>query len=339
MKKLTKLLIVWTIAVTTLFPSFAKSQGKYLKNCLNKPAKTTEWTHPNPFMAPDTTLSLAWNNLETPQERTDYLNQKLAIDQTDTITYVLGEWVCHNYATQIHERFFGIEYYQNPGIFYVKNQFNIPVYGVGVSDTSHTEGHSINCVLIGDNPLNFNDWYFFEPQTDKKEDFSYWKNKYPGENLQISIAQNMYHPLGPPPNGYGGNLLIKFLLDETTGQNYLISQHPNLVLKRDINVAVEDERVPIADEFYLGQNYPNHFNPTTTIPFGLKTNAEVDIDIYNILGQEIRSDIVKGDFLAGNYKVLWDGKDNFGRDVSSGQYIYRITAGNFVKSKKMTKLK
>ncbi|MFC1565199.1 hypothetical protein ACFL6G_09705, partial [candidate division KSB1 bacterium] len=152
-KIIANLLVLGTFAVTTIFPNFLNGQTKNIENYLNKGAKTEafSWSNiPNPFISPDTTISTEWNNLTTPQERTDYLNQKLAIDKTDTISYVPGEWICWNFSNRIHELFFGIEKLDSLGIFKTKSNFNIPVYYVSVVDTSHTESHAVNGVLIGD---------------------------------------------------------------------------------------------------------------------------------------------------------------------------------------------
>ncbi len=94
----------------------------------------------------------------------------------------------------------------------------------------------------------------------------------------------------------------------------------------------------IPKSFSLYQNYPNPFNPTTTIKYDLKENAKVTLKIYNSLGQEVRT-LVNATQNAGTYSLNWDGKNNAGVQVSSGVYIYRIQAGNFVKSHKMMLLK
>jgi len=91
-------------------------------------------------------------------------------------------------------------------------------------------------------------------------------------------------------------------------------------------------------EFALSQNYPNPFNPITVIEYALPKASEVKIQIYNILGQKVRS-LVDEPQEPGYKRVHWDGKDDRGNEVSSGVYFYRIVAGDFVKSKKMTVLK
>ena len=92
-------------------------------------------------------------------------------------------------------------------------------------------------------------------------------------------------------------------------------------------------------EFALSQNFPNPFNPSTTIKFDVARSGYVKIKIYNILGQEIVT-IADGFYETGrNYQVMWNGKDILGREAASGVYLYRLEAGNFVKTKKMLLIK
>ncbi len=90
--------------------------------------------------------------------------------------------------------------------------------------------------------------------------------------------------------------------------------------------------------FSLSQNYPNPFNPSTTIRFTLPRQTFVRLEIFNVLGQKVTTQV---DQLmpAGDYTISWDGTDNAGRPVSSGVYLYRITAGEFVDTRKMLLLK
>jgi len=81
----------------------------------------------------------------------------------------------------------------------------------------------------------------------------------------------------------------------------------------------------IAKEYYLKQNYPNPFNSTTTIIYGLPKSSHVDIRIYDLLGREVTT-LVNDNQEAKHYKIIWNGKDRFGSDVSSGIYFYRIVA-------------
>ncbi len=99
---------------------------------------------------------------------------------------------------------------------------------------------------------------------------------------------------------------------------------------------------PIADiipeEYYLGQNFPNPFNPTTSIEYALPSRSQVTISVYNLLGQKI-STIVDEVKSPGAHSAVWDGRDSDGNEVASGIYFYQIRAGDFVESKKMLLLK
>jgi hypothetical protein len=94
----------------------------------------------------------------------------------------------------------------------------------------------------------------------------------------------------------------------------------------------------IPTEFALSQNYPNPFNPTTTIKYALPENARVTLVVYNMLGQVIKS-LVDSEQEAGFYTMQWDGTNSHGSKVSSGTYIYRLTAGSKVSTLKMNLLK
>ena len=87
-------------------------------------------------------------------------------------------------------------------------------------------------------------------------------------------------------------------------------------------------------QFSLTQNYPNPFNPTTTIHYQLPSAANVELLIYNSLGQKVRS-LVSGRQNAGYHQIAWNAMDDKGTQVSSGVYFYRLTAGKFVQTKKM----
>jgi hypothetical protein len=101
---------------------------------------------------------------------------------------------------------------------------------------------------------------------------------------------------------------------------------------------VEDEIEVLPKAFALSQNYPNPFNPTTNIEFAVPKVSNVQIVVYNMLGQRI-VDLTNRTYQAGHYQVIWNGKDASGCDVSSGIYFYRMTAGDFSKTSKMIYLK
>lgn len=99
----------------------------------------------------------------------------------------------------------------------------------------------------------------------------------------------------------------------------------------EMGTSSELENMPV--EFTLNQNYPNPFNPTTNLRFGIPEAAEVRLEVYNMLGQHV-STIVNERKSAGWHTVAFDASS-----LSSGMYIYRIKAGNFVQTKQMMLIK
>ncbi len=88
----------------------------------------------------------------------------------------------------------------------------------------------------------------------------------------------------------------------------------------------------------LKQNYPNPFNPATTISYRVGNKGLVELTIYNMLGQKIRT-LVNEVRNAGRYVVQWDGRNNNGQLVASGLYFYSLKAGDFIKTNKMVLLR
>ena len=88
----------------------------------------------------------------------------------------------------------------------------------------------------------------------------------------------------------------------------------------------------------LSGNYPNPFNPETTIRFSTAAKGPVSIDIYNVKGQLVRR-LVNEEKSAGNHSVVFDGRDNGGRPIASGVYYYRMQTGKFTSTRKMILMK
>ncbi|MBD3402218.1 T9SS type A sorting domain-containing protein [candidate division GN15 bacterium] len=97
---------------------------------------------------------------------------------------------------------------------------------------------------------------------------------------------------------------------------------------------VDDDDLSLPGTFALAQNYPNPFNPTTTISFSLPEQAQVTLCVFNVLGQEVRR-LIDATLPAGEHQVEWRARDDRGRELSSGVYLYRLEAGGFSDVKKM----
>ncbi|MCC7263360.1 MAG: T9SS type A sorting domain-containing protein [Candidatus Latescibacteria bacterium] len=90
--------------------------------------------------------------------------------------------------------------------------------------------------------------------------------------------------------------------------------------------------------FSLGQNYPNPFNPTTTIRFSLPQPGEAELCVYNLLGQRVAT-LVQGLQEAGPQVLQWNGRDEAGRELASGVYLYRLRAGGQVQTRRLLLLR
>jgi len=98
-----------------------------------------------------------------------------------------------------------------------------------------------------------------------------------------------------------------------------------------------DDVTVVAGTRLIG-NYPNPFNPSTTISFALANAGHVTIDIYNVRGQIVTT-LVDSDFSTGNHEIVWNGTDHQGKTVSSGVYFYRMTAQGYTATRKMLSTK
>jgi len=115
------------------------------------------------------------------------------------------------------------------------------------------------------------------------------------------------------------------------GLNESGQAEPVVVPKSTVNVI---EAAELPTEFALKPNYPNPFNPETTIEFALPEASKVNLKIYNLTGQLVR-ELVTSDYPAGYQKVIWDGRDQYGKNAGSGVYIYTLKAGSFSQTRKM----
>jgi fibronectin type 3 domain-containing protein len=95
----------------------------------------------------------------------------------------------------------------------------------------------------------------------------------------------------------------------------------------------------LPSSFVLEANFPNPFNPSTSIEYALPVASPVVLSVYDLLGQQIRVLVSDGNQKAGYHSMTWDGRDDNGRVVGSGLYLYRLRAGNFTQVRKMTLLK
>lgn len=107
-----------------------------------------------------------------------------------------------------------------------------------------------------------------------------------------------------------------------------------------VATAVEENSLNnVPNNFELHQNYPNPFNPSTTITFSLNNSDKISLEIYNLNGKLIKSLAKDIGFSSGVHAFDWDGTNQYGEKVPSGQYIYTIRSKNLKESRKMILLK
>ncbi|UCD94651.1 MAG: T9SS type A sorting domain-containing protein [Candidatus Zixiibacteriota bacterium] len=141
-----------------------------------------------------------------------------------------------------------------------------------------------------------------------------------------------------PDSGYFG--IAAVLTPVTNEIDDYPARHGYSILFKDALTGVEenDNSSVLPDGFALWQNRPNPFNAGTAIEYSLPRLSHVTIDVFNILGRKV-SRLVDRKMPAGRHSVTWDGTNFEGEPVSSGIYLYRLKAGDYVKTRKMNLLK
>jgi len=132
----------------------------------------------------------------------------------------------------------------------------------------------------------------------------------------ITIPENLF--------SRGDKVFLRFRLLADPGLNAWGWAIDNLEIQPGATSVEPGEEVPAS--FTLSQNYPNPFNPTTTIKYTLPTAFDVELHVYNLLGQKVRTLISNQIQSAGQHIVQWNGKDESDSAVASGTYIYRLVA-------------
>jgi hypothetical protein len=233
--------------------------------------------------------------------------------------------------------------------------FNPSATVAPVTDMPTHAGDKMACSFASTTPPN-NDW-MITPQYTGVTQFKFWAKSYTAqyglEKFKVGVSTT-----GTAPANFtivSGGAAIEAPI-EWTEYTYDLPTYSNTPIRigiqclsndafvfcvDDVTVrgssANEDPIVPVvATE--LKNNFPNPFNPTTTIAYSVKEASPVTIEIYNVKGQLVKTleNSVKE---AGDYSVVWSGKDNNGRSVSSGIYYYKMNAGKYSSTKKMIMMK
>jgi len=143
------------------------------------------------------------------------------------------------------------------------------------------------------------------------------------------IMENSYIDLDVPNGNYSYNVRSVY------SGGYQSALSTDAVIEH-IQTNIDEIIVPVKTE--LTGNYPNPFNPTTTISFSTKEAGYVSINIYNMKGQLVKT-LVNKQLDAAYYDIVWNGKDNSDKSVSSGIYFYKMKSNNYTATKKMILMK
>jgi hypothetical protein len=106
----------------------------------------------------------------------------------------------------------------------------------------------------------------------------------------------------------------------------------------ELVTSIDSNRKIVIEGYALHQNYPNPFNPTTTIKFDLPSAQLLQLEVFNIVGQRVRT-LAASEYSAGSHQLKWDAKDDDGHRVPAGLYYYRLRAGDFEQTRKMLLVK
>ncbi len=180
-------------------------------------------------------------------------------------------------------------------------------------------------------------------------------NRYMDNDIQSQVVLNDFAPTGSARvytlNGpsidatnevVAENVTITESTIDNASASFSFSFEKHSVTVMDFSgsmTAVEESAGRIPRQFRLMQNFPNPFNPSTTIEYELAVSAHVVLRLYDMLGREIMT-LADENQSAGRHSLVWDGRDNLGNPVISGVYFYRLRAENgFSQTKKLLFLK
>lgn len=251
-----------------------------------------------------------WNSLASVTERNNWIDKFMVIDKTDEHWYHLNYFVCHHFAYQtfVHCAFlrgdFATESTEYDG---GQTVFNVPLYFATVSSPT---GHAINAILVGDNPLDFDDWRFIEPQNDTDVVPGQWNMLY-GSDVYMT-APNLY---------WNAEVMVRFNVDESGWT--LKSYSNNLVLTRPVPPEQHPDNRPDlwnprivsvgGSDLILFEKMRDDMSRTTDIhmadlPFddpSTSTPLIIDSQFSRLLDVTESPD--------GAVHLLWEGKDVFYR--------------------------
>jgi hypothetical protein len=140
-----------------------------------------------------------------------------------------------------------------------------------------------------------------------------------GQELRVALAG------AQPVSAEGDWVIVRFEKISSDGSTGSIVITEFLVNEAGIATSAEDASVEVPTSFGLDQNFPNPFNPATSIRFQLPAASRVTLKVFDVLGREVAT-LVQGDLAAGFHHAIWNGADVSGRTTSTGMYLLVMQA-------------
>ncbi len=159
-----------------------------------------------------------------------------------------------------------------------------------------------------------------------------------GWSFETNQVDGTIRVAGAGASSISDNVIAEIVVEQSSDINISIE---NMVVNESEvlgSIWSSNQGGVLPSDFSLSDAYPNPFNPETNISFSLATKSKVDLIVYNLIGQKIKT-IVSGELEAGAHYVRWDGTDESNEKVSSGVYFYRLETSSFNQTKKMVLLK
>lgn len=185
----------------------------------------------------------------------------------------------------------------------------------------------VNIQNIGNGILNIEELDFFGQDSNN---FSI------NENLPLTLQPNEIYGIGVTFTSFSSGIFESNLEIKS---NDLVNEVVSIkLLANVIPTELEETSNLIPKKFTLLPNYPNPFNPSTKISFGIPELSKVKLEIFNVLGQKVKT-LVEKELSPSFYTFEWNGTDDFNNRVSNGVYLLKMQAGKFSETRKMTILK
>lgn len=157
-----------------------------------------------------------------------------------------------------------------------------------------------------------------------------------GDSVDASAIGDriMLVSFGPFTIGVGDSVAVSIAMIGGESVSDVAASATRAMQRMGIPTGIDNPEVLVPESFTLDQNYPNPFNPSTTIAFTLPAAADVQLDVFNLLGERVRT-LASGTLAAGVHEIEWNGTNDRGDAVASGVYFYRLSSAEETQTRKM----